>query len=457
MSPHSAIATIENVLGQLGPLAPWLVFLVIALESSAFLGLFFPGEAVALIAGALAGAGVFSLRAAFCAAIAGAIIGDLLGYYLGRYWGTAVLARWSFARRQYEKHRARLESYFERWGPVAIILGRFVAIGRIFVPFAAGLLKMRARRFVPMAIIAGVAWGGVTIALGYLLGSNWIIVEKIARSLGVGIIALLLLTFLMATMWRLIVRRETEISGAWERHIGQPYGARLAPVLDFIRDRFSPRGYLGLHLTVGLIIVAALGWLFGGIVDVISEQGGLVDLSVIVASFINSHRTFRLDAVMSAIAVLGSLPWLILIVAAGALLSERVGDSALAFATIPVLLGAYVLGLVLQTRFARMTTHYPSPNAVGSFAGFPDVTMTASTAAYGMICYIVVSHVTDWRIRTLTVVLAFYVVSLIGIADLYWGQPLSAIIGGFALGGSWLTICLTGIRTYDRLRSAPNA
>jgi hypothetical protein len=107
------------MLGFLSYSGPWalaVIFLVIALESSAFLGLFFPGEAVALIAGALVSPQIFSLGAAFATVATAAIVGDVVGYTLGHYWGQVVLARWSFARRQYECHRRRLEYYFARDG-----------------------------------------------------------------------------------------------------------------------------------------------------------------------------------------------------------------------------------------------------------------------------------------------------------------------------------------------------
>ena len=143
------IAALGRFLSGAGTWALVPIFLVVMLESSAFLGVLFPGEAVALIAGALAATGAFSPWYAFAAVAGGAVLGDIGGYALGRYWGQVALSRWSFARRQYDRHRSRFESYFKRWGIATVLFGRFVAVGRAFVPFAAGLLKMRASRFIP--------------------------------------------------------------------------------------------------------------------------------------------------------------------------------------------------------------------------------------------------------------------------------------------------------------------
>src|SRR5260370_20470843 len=249
-----------------------LIFLVIVLESSAFLGLFFPGEMAALIAGALAAAQAFSSLAALATVTGAAIVGDMVGYILGRYRGEVLLRRWSFARRQYERHRARLGWYFERWGNATVLIGRFVAVGRAFVPFAAGLSEMPVRRFVPMAILAGSLWGGATVALGFLLGSNWRRVEGWLRSLGAGILILLALTLLMAALWRWLARRQSEIAAAWQRR-AQRYGIDLTPLVEFIRPRLSPPGYLGLHFTVGLLAVRARAWLFGcGTQDILAQE-----------------------------------------------------------------------------------------------------------------------------------------------------------------------------------------
>jgi len=58
----------------------------------------------------------------------------------------------------------------------------------------------------------------------------------------------------------------------------------------------------------------------------------------------------------------------------------------------------------------------------------------------------------SWPLQTLSVAAALYIVALIGLAGIYSGLALTAIAGGFALGGCWLAICITGTRTYNRLR-----
>jgi len=450
------IAAFERILAQAGPWALVVVFIGVALESSAFLGLIFPGETIAVIAGALAAADFFSPWTALATVAGAAIVGDLTGYTLGRYRGKAVLARWSFARRQYEKHRQRLEHYFEYWGSATVFVGRFVAVGRAFVPFTAGLSGMRPRRFVPISIASGILWACFVVGLGYMLGSNWRLVEKYLKSLSAGIVVLAILTALMAFIWRSVARHQTRIVAIWHRHLTGRYGFDLTPFVNFIHARFSPRGYLGLHLTVGLIAIAASAWLFGGIVDAISDQNAAGGLDRTVAIFVTAQRTTALDAAVGAVATLASPIWLAAIVAISAIgyARRRRRDLSLAVAAMPFLAGAYALAYALQMLFAKHAAHQSPLVLVNGFAGFPSAALTASTAAYGLVSYMLAAETQSWALQTLSIAAALYLITLIGLAGIYSGLALSAIIGGFALGGCWLAICVTGSRTYNRLRTS---
>jgi len=459
------IAAFQRILTEAGPWALVVVFVGVALESSAFLGLIFPGETIAVIAGALAADDFFSPWTALATVAGAAIVGDLTGYTLGRYRGKAVLARWAFARRQYEKHRKRLEHYFDYWGSATVLVGRFIAIGRAFVPFTAGLSGMRARKFVPISIAAGIVWAVFVVGLGYMLGSNWRLVEKYLKSLSAGIVVLAILTALMAFLWRSAARHQTRIVAMWHRHLTGRYGFDLTPFVNFVRARFSPRGYLGLHLTIGLIAIAAMAWLFGGIVDAISDQNSMAAQNVMagqssmggldrtVAIFVAAQRTNALDAAVSAVATLASPLWLAAMVAIAAVGYARRRDASLAIVALPFLGGAYALAFALQVLFAKHATHQSPLVLVNGFAGFPSAALTASTAAYGIVSYMLAAETRSWPLQTLSVTAALYIVALIGLAGIYSGLALSAIIGGFALGGCWLAICVTGTRTYNRLRT----
>ena len=81
-------------------------------------------------------------------------------------------------------------------------------------------MEMPAHRFMPMAVFAGVLWGEAVVALGYVPGSNWRLVERWMRSLGAGTLILLGLTILTVLLWRWLAGRQNEITAAWQRRAG---------------------------------------------------------------------------------------------------------------------------------------------------------------------------------------------------------------------------------------------
>src|SRR6266568_8259984 len=81
--PPTMSQPIELILHLSGFPAYALVFLLPALESSAFVGFIFPGELAIILGGVLAFQGRVSLGGVLAAAIAGAVIGDSVGYAVG--------------------------------------------------------------------------------------------------------------------------------------------------------------------------------------------------------------------------------------------------------------------------------------------------------------------------------------------------------------------------------------
>jgi membrane-associated protein len=65
----------------------------------------------------------------------------------------------------------KTHEFFEKYGPRAVILARFVPIVRTFITAIAGVAAMNYRKFVIYSAIGGVLWAaGVTLA-GYFLGT----------------------------------------------------------------------------------------------------------------------------------------------------------------------------------------------------------------------------------------------------------------------------------------------
>jgi membrane protein DedA with SNARE-associated domain len=142
----------------------WVIFVVVALESSGFP---LPGETVLVAAAIYAGqTAKLDITSIILFAAAGAIIGDNVGYWIGRRYGTLFLQRFGPIV-GIDARKLRLGQYlFMRWGGSIVFFGRFVAILRILAAVLAGV-----NRFDPMRFFTFNAAGGVIWALAFGLGA----------------------------------------------------------------------------------------------------------------------------------------------------------------------------------------------------------------------------------------------------------------------------------------------
>jgi membrane-associated protein len=99
-----------------------------------------------------------------------AFVGAQLGFEIGERFGTKLFkpnAR--FFKPEYER---RSHEFFERQGPKAVLLARFIPIVRTVAPILAGVSEMRRRVFVAYNVVGAVLWaGGVSLA-GFYLGKH---------------------------------------------------------------------------------------------------------------------------------------------------------------------------------------------------------------------------------------------------------------------------------------------
>ena len=171
-----------------------LLAAVVFAESGLLLGFFLPGDTLLFIAGFLASAtGGHLLPAlpitAFVVFIAAAA-GDQVGYLIGRRVGPSLFTR-PKSRLFDPAHVRRANDFFERRGPAAIVIARFVPIVRTFVPVIAGVGSMHYRRFVTYNLMGALAWGVGITTLGYYLGEVELIKHNLDyAAVAIGVISL---------------------------------------------------------------------------------------------------------------------------------------------------------------------------------------------------------------------------------------------------------------------------
>ncbi|HEY7204297.1 MAG TPA: DedA family protein [Methylomirabilota bacterium] len=134
-------------------------------------GLPFPGRALLVAAGATMATGWTGVLTMSLAAALGAVVGDHAWYAAGRLGAgdriTALYCRLSLASGRCER---QARSRFERFGPLAIVIGRFVAGVRFVAAPLAGGGAIAYPRYLAYEILGALVWSGLLVALGYALG-----------------------------------------------------------------------------------------------------------------------------------------------------------------------------------------------------------------------------------------------------------------------------------------------
>jgi len=187
---------LEGILRLPPVLALLLVFLLPALEASAFVGVVVPGEIGVILGGVLANQGKLPLAAVLVAGITGAVLGDSVGYVVGERYGKRLLT-WLPDRLVKPEHITRTEQTIERLGGKAVFVGRFTAALRALVPGIAGMSGMAYRTFLPWNLLGGATWAAGFVVLGYLAGSRYQRIEHDANILGLGLLAAIVVFFVV--------------------------------------------------------------------------------------------------------------------------------------------------------------------------------------------------------------------------------------------------------------------
>jgi membrane-associated protein len=138
------------------------------LETGAFVGLIAPGETAVVLGGVVAAQGEVDVAAMLLLVWAAAAAGDFASFLLGRRLGRRFLVTRGPRIGVTAPRLARVETFFDRHGAKAILVGRFVGIVRAVAPFLAGSSGMRVRAFLPWSILGTAAWAATFTLVGYI-------------------------------------------------------------------------------------------------------------------------------------------------------------------------------------------------------------------------------------------------------------------------------------------------
>jgi membrane protein DedA with SNARE-associated domain len=167
------------ILEKFGTAAFIAVLVIIFIECGLFV-FFLPGDSLLFVTGLFISTGAIGVPlwlACILLSLA-AWAGNLSGYAIGRKVGPSLFHR-PDSKLLNPDGIAKTHAFFEKYGPKAIVLGRFVPIVRTFITAMAGVGRMDFRVYGVYSLVGGVAWAAGLTVLGYFLGQNQFVQKNI--------------------------------------------------------------------------------------------------------------------------------------------------------------------------------------------------------------------------------------------------------------------------------------
>ncbi len=158
------IVAVISSLGLLG------IVLMMAIESACIP---LPSEIIMPFAGYLVFQGHFNLVMAATAGALGCNLGSALAYAVGQYGGRPFVEHWGGYLLITKHDLDAADRFFDRFGALAVFIGRLLPVVRTFIALPAGIARMPLVKFHLYTFVGSWIWCFVLAMIGMKLGQAW--------------------------------------------------------------------------------------------------------------------------------------------------------------------------------------------------------------------------------------------------------------------------------------------
>ena len=203
----------QSLISGAGAWGLLIVCAAVFAETGLLVGFFLPGDTLLFFTGVLTLGGAIREPLWVVILLVGisAALGDQLGYTIGRRSGPAVFERREsgvFSRKSVK----RTQGFFERFGPLAVTIARFVPVVRTFAPVAAGVGRMPRRLFTVFNLAGAALWSGLIILLGFGLAQLPGVTGFVSQYIDIVLIAIVATSVVPIVVRTIIVQRRAAAS-----------------------------------------------------------------------------------------------------------------------------------------------------------------------------------------------------------------------------------------------------
>lgn len=146
------------------------VVLLMAIESACIP---LPSEIIMPFAGYLVSTGEMNLYLAATAGALGCNLGSIVAYEIGRRGGRPMAERWGRYVLVGPAELDLADRFFNRWGNLAILIGRMLPVIRTFIAFPAGVARMKIIPFHIYTFVGSWPFCLLLAWVGMKLGNAW--------------------------------------------------------------------------------------------------------------------------------------------------------------------------------------------------------------------------------------------------------------------------------------------
>ena len=136
-------------------------------------GIPIPSELIMAFAGYVVYLGHLSLPFVVVAGVVGCNIGSAVAYWIGAKGGRPLVVRYGKWVLMNTHDLDRMSWFFNRYGSIAILIGRMLPVVQTFVAFPAGIGKMPRLRFHVYTTVGSAVWYSCLAWAGAKLGEKW--------------------------------------------------------------------------------------------------------------------------------------------------------------------------------------------------------------------------------------------------------------------------------------------
>src|SRR6188508_331781 len=179
MMPECVIHILQNLLIIFDPESLishgglLIVILLVYASTGLFFCFFIPSGALLFTTGIYTATGElqYDIFTVCSLLILASVLGNLTGYWFGWKTGPLLYSRKDsmFFKKQ---HLKTAETFYNKYGWLALTVGLYLPIIRSFVPIVAGIVRLTFRRFILLTITGSVVWILSFVLAGYFIGSR---------------------------------------------------------------------------------------------------------------------------------------------------------------------------------------------------------------------------------------------------------------------------------------------